>query len=68
MLPALINQRRNKIGFTTPEYEWFKKESKHIMALLTGERFEAKKYVNQAEVIMRFQDFIDGKKIGRAHV
>ena len=61
MLPALINQRRNKIGFTTPEYEWFKKESKHIMALLTGERFEAKKYVNQAEVIMRFQDFIDGK-------
>jgi len=31
------------------------------MALLTGERFEAKKYVNQAEVVMRFQDFIAGK-------
>ncbi len=61
ILPKLINQRRNKIGFTTPEYEWFKKESKQILDLFKGERFEAKKFVNQAEVVVRFQDFINGK-------
>jgi len=61
LLPELINLRRNKIGFTTPEYEWFKKESSSILTFFTGERFEAKKYVNQAEVVISFQDFIAGR-------
>ena len=61
LLPELINRRRNKIGFTTPENEWFKKKSDKILAFFTGEQFEAKKYVNQAEVVMVFKDFIAGK-------
>lgn len=61
ILPRIINRRRNKIGFTTPEYEWFRKKHKEILAYFTGQRFEAKKYVNQAEVVMAFQDFIEGK-------
>lgn len=61
LLPKLINERRNKIGFTTPEHEWFKKKSNDILAFFTGEQFEAKKYVNQAEVVMGFKDFIAGK-------
>mgnify|MGYP001614312909 CR=1 FL=1 len=61
LLPKLINERRNKIGFTTPEHEWFKKKSDDILSFFTGEQFEAKKYVNQAEVVMAFKDFIAGK-------
>ena len=61
LLPKLINERRNKIGFTTPENEWFKKKSDDILTFFTGEQFEAKKYVNQAEVVMAFKDFIAGK-------
>jgi len=61
LLPKLINQRRNKIGFTTPEFEWFKNKSSEILAFFTGEQFEAKKYVNQAEVVMAFKNFIAGK-------
>ena len=61
LLPELINRRRNKIGFTTPEDEWFKKKSDDILAFFTGEQFEAKKYVNQAEVVMAFKDYIAGK-------
>ncbi|MBI4974200.1 asparagine synthase (glutamine-hydrolyzing) [Candidatus Roizmanbacteria bacterium] len=61
LLPGLINNRRNKIGFTTPESEWFKKKSADILAFFTGEQFEAKKYVNQAEVVMAFKDYIAGR-------
>ncbi len=61
VLPSLINRRRNKIGFTTPEYEWFIKEHERILMFFKSERFEAKRYVNQAEIVMKFQDFIDGK-------
>jgi len=61
LLPELINKRRNKIGFTTPEYEWFKKESDTILEFFTGEQFEAKKYVNQVEIVMAFKDFVAGK-------
>ncbi|PIY69532.1 asparagine synthase (glutamine-hydrolyzing) [Candidatus Roizmanbacteria bacterium CG_4_10_14_0_8_um_filter_39_9] len=61
ILPPLINKRRNKIGFTTPEHEWFIKQSKEIMSYFTGESFLAKKYVNQAQVVMAFQDFLAGK-------
>lgn len=61
LLPKIINKRRNKIGFTTPEHEWFKKENSKILDFFTGERFEAKKYLNQAEVVMAFKDFIAGK-------
>ena len=34
LLPELINERRNKIGFTTPENEWFKKKSDDILTFL----------------------------------
>lgn len=61
ILPGKINKRRNKIGFTTPEYEWFRKKQKEIMAFFTGQQFAAKKYVNQAGVVMAFQDFISGR-------
>ncbi len=61
LLPSLINRRRNKIGFTTPEYEWFKKNGGRILAYFTGERFEAKRYVNQASVATAFKGFMEGK-------
>jgi len=61
LLPSLINRRRNKIGFTTPEHEWFKKNGGRILAYFTGERFEAKRYVNQASVATAFKAFMEGK-------
>lgn len=61
LLPALINRRRNKIGFTTPEHEWFMKNGDTFLSYFTGERFEAKKYVNQARVVVAFKEFLSGK-------
>ncbi len=61
LLPAIINQRRNKIGFTTPEYEWFIRMKNKIYSLFLSESFAKRKYFNQAEVLKAFEKFIEGK-------
>lgn len=61
LLPQEINQRRNKIGFTTPEYEWFMKMKNKIHAILSSTSFGKRKYFNQPEVLAAFQEFIEGK-------
>lgn len=61
ILPTVINRRRNKIGFTTPENEWFLKMKNRIYTVFSSERFGKRKYFNQAAVLENFQKFIEGK-------
>lgn len=61
LLPALINERRNKIGFTTPENEWFMKMKNRIYMIFSSGEFGKRKYFNQEEVLKAFQKFIEGK-------
>lgn len=61
ILPSVINKRRNKIGFTTPEHEWFLKEHKAIREYFTSESFISKSYLNQAELVMAFDAYVQGK-------
>jgi len=39
LLPDMITNRRNKIGFTTPEYEWFMRMKNKIYAIFTSNSF-----------------------------
>ncbi len=61
LLPDIINKRRNKIGFTTPEYDWFMRMKNRIYHLFLSESFSKRKYFNQPEVLKAFQQFIEGK-------
>jgi asparagine synthase (glutamine-hydrolysing) len=61
ILPPLINQRRNKIGFTTPENEWFLKMKNRIYTIFASDSFAKRKYFNQGKVLKTFQKFIEGK-------
>lgn len=61
LLPPLINLRRNKIGFTTPENEWFLKMKNRIYTVFSSEKFGKRKYFNQAAVLEAFQKFIEGR-------
>lgn len=61
LLPNKIRLRRNKIGFTTPEYEWFLKMKNRIYSVFMSESFGKRKYFNQKEVVNLFQQFIEGK-------
>ena len=61
LLPKLISKRRNKIGFTTPEQEWFMRMKNRIYSIFLSPSFAARKYFNQAQVLRGFQMFIEGK-------
>ena len=55
ILPEKIRARRNKIGFTTPEGEWFKEIHKDLEKILASDEFAHRKYFNQLEVLREFK-------------
>ncbi len=61
LLPSMIVNRRNKIGFTTPENEWFLRMKNRIYGIFMSESFLNRPYFNQPEVIKALQKFIEGK-------
>lgn len=60
LLPESINRRRNKIGFTTPQVEWFQRLKNHFYNIFLSESFANRPYVNQTEVIAAFEGWIKG--------
>lgn len=61
LLPTSIISRRNKIGFTTPEQEWFKNLTSEIYSILLSESFANRKYFNRQEILREFELFTEGK-------
>ncbi len=61
LLPDLIRTRRNKIGFTTPETEWFKHLQTHFYEIFTSESFARRTYFNQGAIVGAFQELMRGR-------
>ncbi|OGK31731.1 asparagine synthase (glutamine-hydrolyzing) [Candidatus Roizmanbacteria bacterium RIFCSPHIGHO2_12_FULL_36_11] len=61
LVPKSCTRRRNKIGFTTPEYDWFMRMKNKIYLIFLSDAFRKRKYFNQSEVLKAFQKFIEGK-------
>lgn len=61
LLPEEIVKRRNKIGFTTPEYQWFMRMKNKIYGIFLSESFAKRKYFDQPKVLKLFEEFIQGK-------
>ncbi|MCX7996774.1 MAG: asparagine synthase (glutamine-hydrolyzing) [Patescibacteria group bacterium] len=61
LIPDTIVRRRNKIGFTTPEREWFLRMKNRIYGIFLSESFASRPYFNQAAVLKAFEAFIEGK-------
>ncbi len=60
LLPESINRRRNKIGFTTPQGEWFMRLKNHFYNIFLSESFANRPYVDQTEVLHAFEGWIKG--------
>ncbi|MEU5547667.1 asparagine synthase (glutamine-hydrolyzing) [Streptomyces sioyaensis] len=60
-LPKEITDRRNKIGFTTPERDWFLRIKNHVHEVFRSERFGSRPYFDQAAVLRAFEGFIAGR-------
>ncbi len=61
LLPKSILERRNKIGFTTPEQEWFTNLTGEIYSILLSETFAGRKYFNRQEILRQYELFTEGK-------
>lgn len=61
LLPELVRTRRNKVGFTTPEAEWFKRLKTRFYGIFLSESFAERPYFNQQEVLHAFEGHIKGR-------
>lgn len=61
LLPEIVRKRRNKIGFTTPEQEWFKRLKTRFYGIFLSESFAERPYFNQQEVLHAFEGHIKGR-------
>ncbi|HVI69794.1 MAG TPA: asparagine synthase (glutamine-hydrolyzing) [Magnetospirillaceae bacterium] len=61
LLPPMIHRRRNKVGFTTPEVEWFKKLAPEFTTIFGSKEFAARPYFDQKTVLAEFNDFLHDK-------
>ena len=60
-LPEMIRARRNKIGFTTPEYEWAMRLKKEFYTVFNSQSFTARPYFDGPAVLAAFEGFIHGR-------
>ncbi|MDN5686330.1 MAG: asparagine synthase (glutamine-hydrolyzing) [Brachybacterium sp.] len=58
ILPDAISKRRNKIGFTTPEGEWFRTIAPELMEIFASESFASRPYFDAPSVVALFEDYI----------
>ncbi|MDR1422562.1 MAG: hypothetical protein LBI64_06845 [Coriobacteriales bacterium] len=60
ILPSEVWARRNKIGFSTPEDEWFEVLKDTVRELFLSESFAARPYFDRDAVLEAFDAFADG--------
>ena len=60
LLPDSVTDRRNKVGFTTPQGEWFMRLKNHIYGEFLSESFANRPYFDQTAVLHAFEGWIKG--------
>jgi len=62
LIPRLIQNRTDKMGFVTPEELWMKNELRNfIIDILNSKSFNSRKYWNSNDVKNNYFDFINNK-------
>ncbi|MGO4600014.1 asparagine synthase (glutamine-hydrolyzing) [Terrabacter sp. 2RAF25] len=60
ILPPSISRRRNKIGFTTPQSEWFREQRDFALDVFRSPSFSQRPYFDSAAVLTAFERWLDG--------
>jgi asparagine synthase (glutamine-hydrolysing) len=58
ILPDMISKRRNKIGFTTPEAEWFRRIAPSLLEIFRSDSFASRPWFDAPSVVALFEDYI----------
>jgi len=64
ILPEKIRLRMDKIGFSTPEDDWFRTEDwrEMIMGIITSDKFSARKIIDSTVALKLYNQHLSGKK------
>lgn len=60
-LPAIVYRRRKKIGFTTPEFRWYRRRRATLQSLLRSPSFAGREYWKAGPIADAFRDACAGK-------
>ena len=60
VLPPVVYKRRKKVGFTTPEFRWYRRERAVLNGLLRSPSFTGRKYWDGPAVADAFRRACDG--------
>jgi asparagine synthase (glutamine-hydrolysing) len=60
-LPGIVYRRRKKIGFTTPEFRWYRRERAVLNGVLNSPSFTARKYWDAPAVADAFRRACNGE-------
>jgi asparagine synthase (glutamine-hydrolysing) len=64
IIPESIRQRKDKMGFVTPEELWMKNELKEfVIDILSSDSFTRRDYWNVGEVVKSYNRFVKGEEI-----
>ena len=61
VLPDMITLRRDKIGFTTPQHEWFHEMAGAVREVFDSESFGGRPYFDRDAVVAAFDDWLAGR-------
>ena len=61
VLPPVVYQRRKKVGFTTPEFRWYRRERAVLNGVLRSPSFTGRKYWDGPAVADAFRRACDGE-------
>lgn len=59
LLPPMISNRRNKIGFTTPEGEWFRAMKEDIYKVFMSNSFAQRPFWDREAVLTAFEEYLN---------
>ena len=60
LLPPSISRRRNKIGFTTPQNDWFHEQSDFAYDIFRSASFRERPYFDSAATLTAFERWLSG--------
>ena len=62
LLPEVVRNRKDKMGFVTPLEKWFKTELKdEVYRIIDSREFSSRPYFDKSRVLKKFKDFVEGK-------
>lgn len=64
-IPESIRNRRDKMGFPTPERKWLKDEKNNVLEILNSSEFKEREFFDNKKILQYFELYCKGLKVNK---